>query len=349
MTSNKLPPPLVIRVPCPHEPPIAPIKPTTSSARVGMRFRARRAARHAHTRQPRELPETAEFSASVGMAPRRSSASCMILPLIAALLLSVSASAQTPPPPPGLEGVGIEQKLGAHVPPNLTFTDESGQTIHLSDYFGARPIVLTPVYYRCPGLCTMTLNDLTRSMNGLTESVGRDFDVITFSFDPREKPALAADKKHQYIRHYGRPTADAGWHFLTGNESSIRELTQAIGFSYRYDAANDVYAHAAGVVVLTPDGTVSRYFLGTVPAVDLKEALRDAGAARVAATPAEQVFLYCFHYDPATGKYGLIISRALRVMGVITVLLVAGLVGWSLRRERHRTAARLHSAAEVHR
>jgi protein SCO1 len=272
----------------------------------------------------------------------------MILPLVAALLLSVSAVAQTAKPP-GLEGVGIEQKLGAHVPGNLTFTDESGQTIRLSDYFGNRPIVLTPVYYRCPGLCTMTLNDLTRSMNGLTESVGRDFEVVTFSFDPREKPALAADKKHQYIRHYGRPTADAGWHFLTGSEASIRQLTQAIGFSYRYDAANDVYAHAAGVVVLTPDGTISRYFLGTVPAVDLKEALRDARAARVAATPAEEVFLYCFHYDPATGKYGLIISRALRVMGVMTVLLVAGLVGWSLRRERRRSEARLQAAAaEVH-
>jgi protein SCO1/2 len=268
----------------------------------------------------------------------------LLVSIIATLLFAMPAAAQQSAPP-GLEGVGIEQKLGAHIPLNLTFTNESGQTIHLSDYLGARPIVLTPVYYKCPGLCTMTLNDLTRSMNGLTESAGRDFDIITFSFDPRETQGLAADKKHQYLRHYGRPTADAGWHFLTGSESSIRQLTQAIGFSYRYDAANDVYAHAAGVVVLTPDGTISRYFLGTVPAVDLQQAIKDASAARVAATPAEQVFLYCFHYNPATGKYGLIISRALRVMGVMTVLLVAGLVGWSLRRERRRQR---HISAEVH-
>src|SRR5258706_696697 len=208
------------------------------------------------------------------------------LALVVLASLFSSASAQTTKPP-GLEGGGITQKLGAHVPADLTFTDESGRAVRLADYFDRRPIILTPVYYKCRMLCTMTLTDLTRSMNGLTESAGREFDVITFSFDPREKPSLAADKKRQYVRHYGRATADAGWHFLTGDEASIRKLTEAIGFSYRYDAAHDVYAHAAGVVVLMPDGTVSRYFLGDVPAVDLRDALRDAGAARVAPPAAE--------------------------------------------------------------
>jgi protein SCO1/2 len=254
--------------------------------------------------------------------------------LIVLAFVVSSAGAQTSKPP-GLEGIGIEQKLGARVPNDVTFTDESGRAIRVGDYFGHRPIILTPVYYKCPMLCTMTLNDLTRSMNGLTESAGREFEVITFSFDPREKPPLAADKKRQYVRHYGRPTADAGWHFLTGGEASIRKLTEAIGFSYRYDAANDIYAHAAGVVVLTPDGTVSRYFLGDAPAIDLRDALRDAGAARVA-PPAAEVFLYCFRYDPATGKYGLIVTRVLQVMAAGTVLLVVGFVGWNLRRERAR-------------
>jgi protein SCO1/2 len=258
----------------------------------------------------------------------------VLIVLIAMSFVPASTVAETARPP-GLEGVGITQKLGARVPADLTFTDEAGHVARLGDYFGRRPIVLTPVYYKCPMLCTMTLNDLTASMNGLTESVGQQFEVVTFSFDPREGPALAAQKKRQYVRHYGRATANAGWHFLTGDEQSIRALTQAIGFSYRYDAANDVYAHAAGVVVLTPDGTISRYFLGNVPAVDLREAIRDAGAAKVA-PPAAEVFLYCFHYDPATGRYGLIVSRALQVMGALTVLTIAGLVGWSLRRERGR-------------
>src|SRR5258706_1709157 len=181
--------------------------------------------------------------------------------LLALMVLAFEVSwvgAQTAKPP-RLGAVGIEQKLGAHVPGDLTFTDESGRAVRLGDYLGHRPIVLTPVYYKSQMLCTMTLNDLTRSMNGLTESAGREFDVVTFSFDPREKPSLAADKKRQYVRHYGRATADAGWHFLTGGEASIHKLTEAIGFSYRYDADHDVNAHAAGMVVLTPDGTGSRY------------------------------------------------------------------------------------------
>jgi len=256
------------------------------------------------------------------------------------LLTAWSVSATEPAAPAGLQGVRIDQRLGARVPGDLTFTDETGRTVRISDYFGRRPIVLTPVYYKCPMLCTMTLNDLTRSMNGLTESVGEQFDVLTFSFDPRERPELAAAKKRQYVRSYGRASAEAGWHFLTGDEESIRRLTDAIGFSYRYDAVNDIYAHAAGVVVLTPHGTVSRYFLGNVPAVDLRTAIADADGSRIA-KPTAEVFLYCFHYNPATGKYGLIVSRALRVMGAMTVLLVAGLVGWSLRKERRRQRAAL--------
>jgi protein SCO1/2 len=262
------------------------------------------------------------------------------------VLVSWAASATDQPAPPGLQGVKIDQKLGARVPGDLTFRDETGRTVRLGEYFGRRPIVLTPVYYKCPMLCTMTLNDLTRSMNGLTESVGEQFDVLTFSFDPREGPELAMAKKRQYVRSYGRASAEAGWHFLTGNEESIRRLTDAIGFAYRYDAANDVYAHAAGVVVLTPDGTVSRYFLGNVPAVDLRTAVADAGGSRVA-KPTAEVFLYCFHYDPATGKYGLIVSRVLRVMGAATVLVVAGFVGWQVRKERRAAPSGIHVRGEV--
>jgi protein SCO1/2 len=204
--------------------------------------------------------------------------------------------------------------------------------VRLGDYFGRRPVLLTLVYYQCPGLCTTILNDVSRSLNGLAESAGSEFDVVTVSFDPRETPDLAAAKKATYLRGYQRPTAAAGWHFLTGPQESIDALTRAVGFRYAWDADKKLWAHAAAIIVLTPDGKVSRYFYGVeAPPTDLHQSILDASVGTVG-RPAERVLLYCFRYDPATGKWGLILSRLLRVLGAVTMVAVAFLVWWQISR-----------------
>lgn len=243
------------------------------------------------------------------------------------LLLFGALAAAQPAGPPALEGVGIEQRLGQQVPLDLVFHDEMGRDIALGQYFQGRPVLLMLAYYECPMLCTMSLNQLTASLNALSESVGQRFDIITVSFNPRETPQLAAAKKRNSLRAYRRPTAERGWHFLTGAEASIQRLTQAAGFGYRWDAKHQVYSHASGLIVLTSEGKISQYFLGVeYPPAQLRQALRTAATGGIGAQ-APRVFLYCFHYDPATGKYGLIISRALQVMGVLTVAGLIGLIG----------------------
>lgn len=223
-----------------------------------------------------------------------------------------------------VEGVGVEQRLGAAVPLDATFTDSSGRRVTLGDCFRGRPVLLTPVYFECPALCTVTLNQLGRSLNALTESAGADFDIVTFSINPAETPELAAKKKAGYLRAYGRPTANAGWHFLTGSEAEIRKVTDAIGFRYRWDEASRQFVHAGAAVVVSPSGKVSRYFLGVdYPPTDLHAAMRAALREQVG-PPAEQVFLYCFRFDPTTGKYGLIVSRVLKVMAASLVLALVG-------------------------
>jgi protein SCO1/2 len=262
------------------------------------------------------------------MSPRRPANLCLLLLLA---LPGACALAQNGGPKI-LNGVGIDQNLGAQVPLGATFRDESGRTVRLGDYFGRRPVLLTLVYYQCPGLCTTILNDVSRSLNGLAESAGSEFDVVTVSFDPRETPDLAAAKKAHYLRGYQRPTAAAGWHFLTGPQESIDALTRAVGFRYAWDADNKLWAHAAAIIVLTPDGKVARYFYGVeAPPTDLHQSILDASVGTVG-RPAEQVLLYCFRYDPATGKWGLILSRLLRVLGAVTMVAVAFLVWWQISR-----------------
>jgi protein SCO1/2 len=262
------------------------------------------------------------------MTPRRHANLCLLLLLA---LPGACALAQNGGPKI-LSGVGIDQNLGAQVPLGATFRDESGRTVRLGDYFGRRPVLLTLVYYQCPGLCTTILNDVSRSLNGLAESAGSEFDVVTVSFDPRETPDLAAAKKAHYLRGYQRPTAAAGWHFLTGPQESIDALTRAVGFRYAWDADNKLWAHAAAIIVLTPDGKVARYFYGVeAPPTDLHQSILDASVGTVG-RPAERVLLYCFRYDPATGKWGLILSRLLRVLGAVTMVAVAFLVWWQISR-----------------
>lgn len=258
----------------------------------------------------------------------------VIAPLLI-LLVAAAARAQATQPSI-LADVGIDQKLDVQVDPNLTFTDNDGHNVHLGDYFGHRPIVLSLVYYQCPMLCTMSLNDLTRAMGAMPLNPGEDFEIVTVSFDPRETPDLAAAKKRHYVREYHKPHAADAWHFLVGEETNIRKLTDAVGFRYAWDAKFNQYAHAAGFIVLTPDGKTSRYFYGVdYSSKDLRLALVEASRGTIS-RPVEQILLYCFHYDPSTGRYSLAIMRLIRAGGVVTLLALGGYIALSLRRESLR-------------
>jgi protein SCO1 len=235
--------------------------------------------------------------------------------------------------PPALNEIGIEQKLGDQLPLDAEFRNEKGELIRLGSLFDkGRPVILAFVYYECPMLCSQVLNGLTGSLKGISFDVGKDFDVIAVSFDAKEfdRSDLAAAKKAGYLERYGRPGSENGWHFLTGSEESIRAITSAAGFSFKWDEKSEQFAHAAAVMVTTPSGKLSRYFYGIdYSPKDLKFGLMESAESRVG-NPAEQLLLYCYHYDPSTGKYGLAILSVLRVAGVATVLLMgfAGLVFW---------------------
>ena len=241
--------------------------------------------------------------------------------------------------PPILRDVGIDHHEGAAIPFDLPFVDEAGQPVRLAQYFGKRPIILALVYYRCPMLCTMVLNDVTRTMNSLSESAGKDFDVLTISFDPKETPELAAAKRTQYLRAYRRAGSEQGWHFLTGDGPAIARLTTAVGFRYAWDPKFQQWAHASGIVILTPDGRISRYFYGIDYAPsDVRIALAEAGASKISPSAPAQALLYCFHYDPATGRYSLAILKLLQVLGVVTLLLIGASVFLAVRRDRRRVS-----------
>ena len=226
--------------------------------------------------------------------------------------------------PPGLlAAVAFEQRLNEPVPLDLAFRDEAGNAVQLGDYLGQKPVILTLNYYECPMLCPVVLEGLVRSLRALSFAIGEQFDVVTVSINPGETAALAAATKARYIRDYGRPNA-AAWHFLTGDEASIRQLTQAVGFSYAYDSGKDRYAHAAGIMVLTPRGRISRYFYGMeFSPRDLRLALVEA-AVNTIGSPVDRLLLFCYHYDPATGRYTLVVRRALQLASLATVLSLAG-------------------------
>jgi len=236
--------------------------------------------------------------------------------------------------PPYLENVGIQQHLDAQVPPDLTFVDDTGRSVKLGDYFGKKPLILNLVYYNCTMLCGEALAGLTGAMKMVKFDLGNEFDVVTVSFDPRETPALAAAKKQDYIKRYGRPGAAAGWHFLTGPPESINALTKAVGFQYQYDPKTNQYAHATAIMVLTPQGRISRYFYGVdFPPKDLRMGLVEASQEKIG-NAVDQVLLYCYHYNPATGKYGAVVSNMLRLGGAATILFVGGLLLILFRLER---------------
>jgi protein SCO1/2 len=231
--------------------------------------------------------------------------------------------------------VSFEQHLGEPVNLDLQFKDENGQDIQLGDYFHEdRPVVLALVYYECPMLCTMVLNGVVRSLRPLSLSPSKDFEVVIVSFNPKEGPELAKKKREGYLKSYDRPGTEAGWHFLTGQPAAIDSLTSECGFHYVYDEATGQYAHATGIMVLTPKGVLSRYLYGIDYAPkDLRLSLAEASDGKVGGLVA-QALLLCFKYNPSTGKYGATIMFFIRLAGVLTILVIVGFIFWSRRRDR---------------
>lgn len=247
--------------------------------------------------------------------------------------------------PKALREVKIEQRLNEQVPLDLKFKDETGRDVSLSEYFKkGKPVVLSLVFYKCPMLCNQILTGLLASLRSQSFDVGREFDVLTVSFDPRETPEMAAEKKFSYIERYNRPGAEKGWHFLTGDQENISRLTDAVGFRYNYDEETNQFAHASGIMVLTPDGKLSRYFYGVeyFPR-DLRLGLIEASDNKIGSA-VDQLLLYCYHYDPATGHYGPVVMNIMRLAGVVTVLGIGALILILKRRSGKGAGAKIIEA-----
>ncbi len=240
--------------------------------------------------------------------------------------------------PDALKTIGIEQKLGAELPLDTEFKDEDGKVIRLGEYFNkGRPVILAFVYYECPMLCNEVLNGLTGSLKGISMNAGKEFDVVAISFDEREheKPGLAGNKKSSYMERYGRPGTEKGWHFLTGSLASIEAVTKAAGFGFEWDEKSNQFAHAGGIMIATPDGKLSRYFYGIdYSPKEIKFGVIDSAENKVGSA-ADKLLLYCYHYDPATGKYGLAILSFIRLAAVAT-LLGMGAMGFVFWRKNKR-------------
>jgi protein SCO1/2 len=257
--------------------------------------------------------------------------------VLSAMMAAPPARAQQATTPPILRDVSIAQNLNARISPDLVFRDEAGKSVRLGDYFGKKPILLSLVYFDCPALCTEVLNGELRTMRSISLDLGKDFDAVTVSFEPKDTPALAKAKRDVYAGQYNRPGAADHWHFLTGEQPSIDALTKAVGFHYAYDSAGRQYAHAAAIMVLTPDGRIARYFYGVqFPARDVRLGLVEASEGKIG-TPTDQAMLYCYQYDPMTGKYGLVVMNIVRAAGGLTVLALGIFMLVMFRRDRRLT------------
>jgi protein SCO1/2 len=248
--------------------------------------------------------------------------------------LSMQDTNLKPALPGALEGVGIDQNLNGQLPLNLVFRDEAGRSVPLSTFFqNKKPVILALVYYRCPMLCTQILNGLESSLKAVSFNPGQDFEVLSVSFDPKDTPELAASKKQMYLRRYGRLDTANGWHFLTGDEANIKVLARAAGYRYKYDPKTDQFAHASGIMIVTPDGHLSRYFYGVEYAPrDVRLGLVEASQNKIG-NPVDQLLLFCYHYDPATGKYGAIAMNLVRFAGAAFVLVCGTFLLFVLRRD----------------
>lgn len=259
------------------------------------------------------------------------------------------ASAQVPPPPElgsasnnrprVLEQVKIEQRLGQMLPLATTFRDEAGRTVQLGDYFGQRPVIVVFNYYTCPMLCSQVLNGLTSALAAMKFTAGKDFDVVAISIDARETAALAAEAKAKYLRRYGRPGSEAGWHFLTGDQAAIHAAAQAAGFQYAWDERTQQFAHGSGIMVATPEGKLAQYFYGIeFSPRDLRLAVVESSQGKVG-TLVDVVLLYCYHYDPTAGKYGAVIMNVMRLGALLTLFTLGGFMLVMFRRERREARA----------
>ncbi len=268
------------------------------------------------------------------LASRLACALALLAPALGAQQPPVASGAPASGAVPALRDVGFDQRLGERLPLDIELRDEEGRTVKLGDYFGRKPVVLSLVYYQCPMLCTLTLNGLSSALSVLQLDVGKEFEVVTVSFEPKDTPELAAAKKATYLKRYKRAGAEKGWHFLTGDTLSIMRLTQAVGFRYAWDERTRQWAHPAGIVVATPDGHLARYLYGVEYAPrDLRLALVEASAGKVG-SPVDAVILYCYQYDPSSGRYSAAIMRLVRLGATLTLLGLGAFVVVMLRRER---------------
>lgn len=255
---------------------------------------------------------------------------------ITGLVPAGSSSIGSTTTPPELKNVGIVQKLNAQVPLNLQFKDENGKTVTLGDYFtDGRPVILNLVYYNCQMLCGEVLNGLVATAKVMNFTPGKQYEIVTVSIDPRETPQLAAAKKATYIRRLGRPEAAKGWHFLTGQKPEIDALANSIGWHYTYIPKTNTFAHAAGIVLVTPQGKVSQYYYGIeYSARDLRLGIIQSSQNKIG-TLADVITLYCCRYDPTTGRYGLVVTNLMRIGGGATMLILGGVMIVLYRREKH--------------
>lgn len=239
-----------------------------------------------------------------------------------------------------LDHVGLDQRLNQQIPLDAMFVDEHGQPVQLQQYFGSKPVIMMLVYYTCPMLCSQVLNGFTGAMNGIVRfNIGREFNVVTVSIDPRETPQDAIDAKQKYLQRYRRPEADAGWHFLTGKKDQIDALAQAVGFRYAWDPEIKQYAHASGIILLTPQGRVAQYYYGIEYAPrDIQLGLVEASKGKIG-NVVDAVLLYCYHYDPRQGRYGAAIFNVLRLSALITILALGGFMLFMFRRDSRVTNA----------
>jgi protein SCO1/2 len=274
-----------------------------------------------------------------------------IIGIAALLALSLASFAQTAPDnigkssaglPAALQNVGFEPPLNGQLPLDLGFRDEAGSEVRLRDYFGHKPVLLALVYYGCPMLCNQVEQGVVGSLKMLSFNAGRDYEVVFVSFDSRETPDMAARKKESAMSHYGRPETAPGWHFLTGSQQSIDALTKAANFRYSFDANIGIFAHASGIMLLTPDGRISRYFYGVeYPSRDVRLGLVDASAGKIG-NPIDHLLLYCFEYDPATARYSATILRIVRLGGLLTILIIVAGILIFRRRDGRAIPSKLH-------
>ncbi|HKD50534.1 MAG TPA: SCO family protein [Candidatus Acidoferrum sp.] len=276
-----------------------------------------------------------------------------ILEIVAFLAASGALQAQAVPSnvgpasstmPPALQNVGFEPPLNGRMPLDPHFRDETGRDVQLREFFGQKPVVLAFVYYSCPMLCDQVQMGVVGALRMLSFNPGRDYEVVFISFDPSDTPELAADKKKAAVKRFNRPETVAGWHFLTGSRESIEAATRAANFRFRYDAKSKLFAHASGVMLLTADGRISRYFYGVeYPGRDMRLGLVDASARKIG-TPIDHVLLFCYHYDPSGAKYSASILSIIRLGGILTILSIVGGIWFSRRRELRSAATKLQGA-----